>query len=86
MSTTAGRVRGILNQHARLSVDAGTLAETADLYAAGLSSFSTVQLMLALEEHFDVEFPDRLLNRRSFESIASISNVIDAVIGERVAG
>jgi len=29
-------------------------------------------VMLALEDHFDIEFPDRMLTRAVFESIASI--------------
>ena len=28
--------------------------------------------MLALEDEFDVEFPDHLLRRQTFESVASI--------------
>ena len=40
---------------------------SADLYAAGLRSFASVQLMLALEEAFEVEFPESLLNRQSFQ-------------------
>jgi acyl carrier protein len=86
MATTSDRIRSILNQHAKLPVDASTLTDGADLYAVGLSSFATVQLMLALEEEFDVELPDRLLNRRSFESIAAIAGVIDAVGGARAVG
>jgi acyl carrier protein len=79
MASTTDRVRAVLSQHAKLSVDVATLADNADLYAAGLSSFATVQLMLALEEEFDLEFPDRLLNRRSFESVAAITAVVDSV-------
>jgi acyl carrier protein len=86
MATITDRIRSILNQHAKLPVDASTLTDGADLYAVGLSSFATVQLMLALEEEFDVELPDRLLNRRSFESIAAIAGVIDAVGGARALG
>ena len=32
--------------------------------------------MLALEDAFDVEFPDRMLKRSVFESIASISAAV----------
>ena len=60
MSSTADRVRSVLKLHAKLSVDASTLAENDDLYAVGLSSFSTVQLMLALEEEFNIEIPDKM--------------------------
>lgn len=87
MNTTVAtdRVRSILNQHAKLRVDAKSLADDADLYANGLSSFATVQLMLALEEEFDLEFPDRLLNRRSFESINAIAAVVNSVMALRAA-
>jgi acyl carrier protein len=34
--------------------------------------------MLALEDHFDVEFPNDMLTRSVFESIASI----EAAVGE----
>ena len=76
-------IRAILNEHVQLPVDIGDLADEADLYAAGLSSFATVHLMLALEEHFDVEFPDRMLNRRSFESIAAIETAISELLRTR---
>jgi acyl carrier protein len=79
LTTTADRIRTILKDHGKLSVDAASLADGADLYAAGLSSFATVQLMLALEDAFDVEIPERLLNRRSFESIAAIAGVINSL-------
>ena len=65
-------IREILKQHASLAADVGSLSDDADLYAAGLTSHGTVSLMVALEEHFGVEFPDRMLRRRSFESISAI--------------
>ena len=69
-------IRAIVNEHGRLSVDAVTLAEEADLYQAGLTSHASVNLMLALEDKFDVEFPDRMLRRGVFGSIASIRTAI----------
>ena len=62
----------IIEDHARLSVDAETLEPSSDLYQAGMTSHASVNLMLALEDHFDVEFPDAMLTRSVFESIASI--------------
>lgn len=85
MATNSDRIRTILSQHAKLSVDVASLNDDADLYSAGLSSFATVQLMLALEEEFNIEIPDKLLNRRSFESITAIAGVINTVSGVRAA-
>jgi acyl carrier protein len=76
---TADRVREIVAAHARLAVDVATLADGADLYSAGLTSHASVNLMLALEDAFDIEFPERLLRRQTFESIAAISRAIDAL-------
>ena len=70
-------IRQIINDHGRLSTDVGTLAADVDLYQAGLSSHASVNVMLALEDHFDVEFPDRMLTRSVFESIAAIKAALN---------
>jgi acyl carrier protein len=76
-------IRRILNEHGKLSVDATTLADDADLYQAGLRSHASVNVMLALEGHFDVEFPDHMLKRSVFESVAAIRAAIDQMLAER---
>jgi len=73
------RIREILAEHARLAVDTSSLTDNADLYGAGMTSHASVQVMLALEDGFDVEFPDAMLKRSVFESIASISAAIAAL-------
>lgn len=71
-------IRQIISEHGRLSSDVDALDANADLYQAGLSSHASVNVMLALEDHFDIEFPDRMLTPSVFESIASI----EAAVGE----
>ncbi len=78
-------IRQLLAQHGRLPVDVETLADDRDLYAAGLTSFSAVQLMLALEEAFDIEFPERMLNRKTFASIAAIAAAIAEIAPSQAA-
>lgn len=73
----AQKIRDILTAHGRLSVDAQTLAETDDLYDAGLTSLTTVNIMLAIEDAFDIEFPDNKLNRKTFNSIDSLVEVVE---------
>jgi acyl carrier protein len=70
-------IRTILNEHGKLSVDATTLADDADLYQAGMRSHASVNVMLALEGHFDVEFPDHMLKRSVFESIEAMRGAIE---------
>jgi acyl carrier protein len=69
-------IRQIIRGHARLSVDVDSLADTADLYEAGMTSHASVNVMLALEDHFDIEFPDRMLKRSVFESISAIADAL----------
>ena len=68
----ADRIRRILKEHGRLSIDTTTLADDADLYNAGMTSLASVNVMLALEAEFEVEFPDQMLRRDVFESITAI--------------
>jgi acyl carrier protein len=71
------QIRAILKEHGRLATDAATLADDADLYQVGMTSHASVNVMLALEGTFDVEFPDRMLRRNVFESIAAIRAAIE---------
>jgi acyl carrier protein len=69
-------IRQVLRDHARLSADIDSLDDHADLFRAGMTSHASVSLMLALEDAFDVEFPDAMLKRGVFESVASIGDAI----------
>lgn len=70
------RIRKILKDHGRLSSDAGTYPEDGDLYQAGMTSHASVNVMLALEGEFDIEFPDHMLKRSVFESMAAMRDAI----------
>ncbi|MDP9840370.1 acyl carrier protein [Neorhizobium huautlense] len=78
-------IRELLGRVGGLPVPVTEIADDADLYAAGLSSFASVQVMLAIEESFDIEFPDSLLNRKSFASIKAIEETVAQIIKSREA-
>jgi acyl carrier protein len=75
-------VRDVLRDHARLPVDVGSIGADADLFAAGMSSHASVSVMLALEDSFDIEFPDAMLKRSVFETIASIDAAVREIRAE----
>ena len=79
-NTVGDAVREIVRHNGRLGVEGDTLTDEADLYQAGLTSHATVSLMLALEDHFDVEFPESKLRRRTFSSIATLSETIEQLV------
>lgn len=72
-------IRGVLGAHGHLAVAASQLREDDDLYQRGLSSHASVNLMLALEDAFDVEFPDSLLRRDTFRSIRTIEAALESL-------
>lgn len=76
------KVRDILAQHGRLSSPVDRLLDTSDLYNAGLTSLATVGLMLALEEQFNIEFPDNMLSRKTFGSIESIVDAVQKLVNK----
>jgi acyl carrier protein len=79
MSTdTKSSVRQILAQHARLA-DLQSVTDSADLYQAGMTSHASVNVMLALENEFEIEFPDHMLKRSVFESVDAIAEAIEEI-------
>ena len=78
------RIREVIDRYGKLGTSAAQLDEHADLYQAGMTSHASVSVMLGLENEFDVEFPDRMLKRSVFESIASIRAALTE-IGELAA-
>lgn len=81
MQLAEDKIREIVGTHARLTVPATSLPEEADLYAVGMSSQASVSIMVALEDEFDIEFPDHMLKRSVFQSIASIRAAVDEIQG-----
>ena len=81
--TMTDDIRAVLRDHGRLAVDVDRLADQSNLYDSGLTSHASVSLMLALEERFDIEFPDRMLRRGVFASIAAIRAGLEELVGPR---
>ena len=79
------KLRQILAAHGKLAVDVAGIADGDDLYAAGLTSFPTAQLRLAIEDGFDIETPDRMLNRRTFASIEALQACVAELAQNREA-
>ena len=64
------RPRGIVSAYEKI-------VSSTDLYQAGMTSYASVALMIAVENEFELEFPDAMLSRNVFESIDSIANAIE---------
>ena len=78
-SQTKGRIRQIIREHAGLGASFEKVESSTDLYRAGMTSYASVVLMIALENEFELEFPDAMLSRNVFESIDSIATAIESL-------
>jgi acyl carrier protein len=78
------QIRRLIADNARLSVDPVALADDDDLYRRGMTSVAAVSLMIGLEDEFALEFPQEMLVRDTFQSIASIRDAL-AQLGAPVA-
>jgi acyl carrier protein len=76
------KVREIVSKHGRLAIPITQIGDEDDLHEAGLTSLATVGLMLALEEAFDIEFPDSMLSRKTFSSVAALTAAVDELAGK----
>jgi acyl carrier protein len=78
------KIRDLLDEHGKLAVPVADLADDADLYQAGLTSHASVNVMLALEDEFDLEFPERMLRKKTFESVSAIREALTELLGASI--
>jgi acyl carrier protein len=78
-------IRQIVAENGKLAVDVSTLTDEDDLFDAGMTSHANVNVMLALEDQYDIEFPEELLRRSTFESLAAIRDTIEMLLEESAA-
>jgi acyl carrier protein len=74
-------IRDIVRTNGRL-LARGDIRDKDDLFRAGMTSHATVNVMLALEDTFGVEFPERMLRRTTFASVASIREAVQELLLE----
>jgi len=74
------KIRALLERLGEFPAGPEDLRDAADLQAAGPSSYGTVELMVAIEEEFGVEFPDALLTRATFGSIESVAAAVSSLV------
>jgi acyl carrier protein len=74
------RIRTIVSNHARLGLPLSQIGDSIDLYRAGMTSYASVQLMMALEDAFGIEFPDNMLSREVFANINAMAHAVEEVL------
>jgi acyl carrier protein len=75
------KIRSILSEHGRFPVDVAGIGDDDDLFHAGMTSHASVNVMLALEDEFEFEFPENMLRKSTFESVAAIRAALVELTG-----
>lgn len=79
-TTTMGKLIPILERHLRLVDAESPFPVEAKLNRMGLDSLSAINLLLDLEDAFDIVFPDALLNGETFRTALALCDVIEKLL------
>lgn len=79
------RVRGVIADKSRLA-DVAEIPVDEDLFALGLDSLGAVNVILGVEEEFDLVIPDTMLSRERTSSIARIADLVGTLLAQAEPG
>jgi D-alanine--poly(phosphoribitol) ligase subunit 2 len=77
------RVRAIVASMNLVPVPLDGLTDQDNLFDAGMTSFGSVQLMMAIEEEFDIEFPNSLLTRKTFATLDGLNAAVEQLVSQK---
>lgn len=77
------RVRAIVASMNLIPVPLDGLTDQDNLFDAGMTSFGSVQLMMAIEEEFDIEFPNSLLTRKTFATLDGLNAAVEQLVSQK---
>jgi acyl carrier protein len=75
-ASVASTVRALLRALDQQRLDVDTLSDDDNLYEAGLKSLDAVNLVLAVENAYAIEFSEEAFQRQMFSSIARIADSV----------
>ncbi len=84
-TTISDEVRRLIAEHGRLSVPMEQVGDDDDLFNAGMTSHATVGVMFALEDSFDVEFPEEMLNLNTFQTVSALTQALGSLLEDHKA-
>ena len=67
--------------HEKFGINSDTLKSTASLSEFGLDSLALVELIFAIEEHFDIEIPDTPSGE--VKTLAGLATLVDELVAAK---
>lgn len=85
MSELKEKIRSCLVEHLRMVNDPQEIPVDADLSTLGLTSMAATNLLIDLEDEFDIQFPDSMLTPEVFHAVNSLEEAVASLLDERVS-
>jgi acyl carrier protein len=79
-SSTVDLVRHVVDSQLNFAVHGYQLQPADDLWTLGMTSLTCVGLMLAIEDAFEIELPESLLNESTFRSINAVAAAVESAL------
>lgn len=79
------RVKKVITERLKLNVNAGEISNNTPLIGKGLGldSVGVLELVVGLEQEFDIMFDDSEMNIELFENIGSLTNYINKKLNHK---
>lgn len=79
------RVKKVITERLKLNVNAGEISKNTPLIGKGLGldSVGVLELVVGLEQEFDIMFDDSEMNIELFENIGSLTNYINEKLNHK---
>ena len=75
-------IRDLVLAQARLPLSAASVSDVTNLDEAGLTSLARINMIIAIEERYEITFDDELLTRENFKNIQSISRLVKNLVSK----
>ena len=85
MSELKEKIQNCLVEHLRMVNSPQEIPVDADLSTLGLTSMAATNLLIDLEDEFNVQFPDSMLTPEVFHSVDSLGEAISSLMNDRVS-
>ena len=80
MSQVEDEIRDLVVANVTLAISDSRLTAGTDLFNAGMTSYQSVTLMMTLEDHFGIAFPDSMIRRSTFQTIAALAEAVRSLL------
>ena len=85
MNNIISQLKELMIEHLRMVQSADQIEDNAELTQLGMDSMSATNLMIDIEDEFDIKFTDDLLTPETFFSPATLAEAVAGLLKDQAA-